>query len=166
MEVFQMLPEGTLAELINGSIYMSPASTTQHQSTILDLSVALSTYVKQLKLGKIFIAACDVYLDEHSNAVQPDILFISSKKSEIIKESGIYGVPDLLIEVLSPGNSEHDTIVKKELYRKFGVQEYWIINPKTKETIGYSLKNNAYQPLGQFIGNIHSALLNNQAFDF
>src|SRR6478736_646183 len=120
MEVFQMLPEGTLAELINGSLYMSPAPTTQHQRTILDLSVALTTYVKQHKLGEIFIAACDIYLDEHSNAVQPDIIFISSEKSETVKESGIHGIPDILIEVLSPGISEHDTVVKKELYRKFG----------------------------------------------
>ncbi len=166
MEVFQMLPEGTLAELINGSIYMSPAPTTPHQTTVLDMSVVLSTYVKQHKIGSIFIAACDVYLDEHTNAVQPDIIFVSSKKIEIIKESGIHGVPDLLIEVLSPGNSEHDTVVKKALYEKFGVQEYWIINPKTKETTGYSLKDNTYTLSGQFIGKIHSALLNNQTFEF
>jgi Uma2 family endonuclease len=166
MEVFQMLPEGTLAELINGSIYMSPAPTTHHQTTILDISVVLSTYVKQHKIGRIFIAACDVYLDENTNAVQPDIIFVSSKKSEIIRESGIHGIPDLVIEVLLPGNSDHDTIIKKALYEKFGIQEYWIVNPKTKETTGYSLKDNQYISLGQFIGKIHSALLDNQTFEF
>jgi len=166
MEVFQMLPEGTLAELINGSIYMSPAPNPYHQRIVLNLSIVLSSYIKPDHRGEVFISPCDVYLDNHSNAVQPDIILVLSKKNAIVNKSGIHGIPDLLIEVLSPGNSEHDTITKKALYEKFGVQEYWIVNPDTKETIGYSLKDQTYQPLGQFIGKIHSALLDNQTFDF
>ncbi|MEO7990085.1 MAG: Uma2 family endonuclease [Chryseolinea sp.] len=166
MEVFQMLPEGTLAELINGSIYMSPAPNPYHQRIVLNLSIALSSYVKQSHPGEVFISPCDVYLDDHSNAVQPDIILISSKKNVIVNKSGLHGIPDLLIEVLSPGNSEHDTITKKALYEKFGVQEYWIVNPDTKETTGYSLKDKQYISLGQFIGKIHSVLLDNQTFEF
>jgi Uma2 family endonuclease len=166
MEVFQMLPEGTLAELINGTIYMSPAPNPFHQRVIRNLSFAISSFVEQNRRGEVFFAPCDVYLDNHSNAVQPDIIFISSKKNGIITKSGILGIPDLLIEVLSPGNSDHDTIIKKDLYEKFGVQEYWIVNPDSKETIGYSLKDNQYISLGQFVGKIHSVLLNNQTFEF
>lgn len=166
MEVFQMLPEGTLAELINGTIYMSPAPNPFHQRTILNLSLALSSYVKKNRIGEIFISPCDVYLDNNSNAVQPDIIYISSEKNGIVEKSGILGIPDMLIEVLSPGNSNHDTVTKKALYEKFGVQEYWMVNPDTKETTGYSLKDNEYISLGQFIGKIHSALLDNQMFEF
>ncbi len=166
MEVFQMLPEGTLAELINGTIYMSPAPSTNHQRILGFIYKQLSDYVDQYSLGEVFFAPCDVYLDERANAVQPDIIFISTKKNAIVEKSGIHGVPDLLIEVLSPGNSEHDTVIKKELYQKFGVQEYWIVNPETKETIGYSLKDNTYILLGQFTGKIHSELMDNQTFEF
>lgn len=166
MEVFQMLPEGTLAELINGSLYMSPAPNPYHQRTLGTLFRLLSKYVEEHAMGEVFLSPCDVYLDEHSNAVQPDIVLISAKGNVIVNKSGLHGTPDLLIEVLSPGNPEHDTITKKTLYEKFGIQEYWIVNPDTKETIGYSLKDNTYQPLGQFIGKIHSALLDNQMFEF
>ena len=161
-----MLPEGTLAELINGTIYMSPAPTTEHQRIIRKLAFQISSFIENQNLGEVFFAPCDVYFDEKANAVQPDIIFISSKKNGIVQKSGIHGVPDLLIEVLSSGNSEHDTVIKKELYQKFGVQEYWIVNPETKETMGYSLKDNTYQPLGQFTGKIHSVILANQTFDF
>lgn len=161
MEVFQMLPEGTLAELINGSIYMSPAPSPKHQRIIGKLYRLLSEYVEKNYLGEILLAPCDVYLDHHSNAVQPDIIYISSAKSSIVLEnSSIHGVPDILMEVLSPGNSDHDRILKKDLYQKFGVQEYWIINPETKETIGYALNEGKYVSLGQFSGKIFSRLLN------
>ncbi len=166
MEVFQMLPEGTLAELINGTIYMSPAPTTQHQRIIRKLAFQISSFIENQNLGEVFFAPCDVYFDEHANAVQPDIIFISTKKNGIVQKSGIHGVPDLLIEVLSSGNSEHDTVIKKQLYQKFGVQEYWVVNPETKETTGYSLKDNTYILSGHFTGKIHSVLLANQTFDF
>ncbi len=166
IEVFKMLPEGTLAELINGTIYMSPAPNPFHQRVIRNLSFAISSFIEKNALGEVFFAPCDVFLDDHANAVQPDIIFISTEKKAIVQKSGILGIPNLLIEVLSPDNSEHDTVVKKELYRKFGVQEYWIVDPETKETIGYSLKDNQYISLGQFVGKIHSVVLANQTFDF
>jgi len=160
MEVFQMLPEGTLAELINGSIYMSPAPSTEHQRIIRELAFILSSFVKQKKIGEIFFAPYDIYLDEHSNAVQPDIIFIGTRNKDIIKKQNVQGVPDMLIEILSLGNSNHDLILKKELYQKFGVQEYWIINPETRETSGFTLKDGKYISIGQFSGKILSTLLN------
>ena len=160
MEVFQMLPEGTLAELINGSIYMSPAPSPKHQRIIGKLYRLLSEYVEKNMLGEILLAPCDVYLDNHSNAVQPDIIYISSRQSGIVQEnSSIHGVPDMLMEVLSPGNSDHDRILKKDLYQKFGVKEYWIINPETNEVVGFTLKDGKYTSLGQFSGSISSPLL-------
>ena len=166
MEVFQMLPEGTLAELIENSIYMSPAPTPKHQRIIRKISFAISAYVEKYVLGEIFFSPCDVYLDEHSNAVQPDIIFISAEKSYIVQEdSSIHGIPDLLVEILSKGNSDHDLVVKRNLYEKFGVKEYWVVNPETKETVGFTLQNGRYTESGRFSGKI-KALLFDTEFDF
>jgi Uma2 family endonuclease len=164
MEVFKMLPEGTLAELIEDTLYMSPAPTTNHQSIVLEISSQLLGRQK-LKGGKVLTAACDVFLDETSNAVRPDIIFVLSENLQIVKADAIHGVPDFLIEVLSPGNAKHDLVRKKELYEKFGVKEYWVIDPETKESIGYSLKDRIYIECGRFTGQINSVLLQ-QIFEF
>jgi Uma2 family endonuclease len=167
MEVYKMLPEGTLAEIINGSIQMSPAPTPSHQSIVRELAYAILNYIKQhRKSDHIFFAPCDVFLDEQLNAVQPDIIFISAAKNSIIRDEAIHGVPDLIIEVLSPGNSYHDLVTKKDLYQKFGVQEYWVVTPETKETIGFILKTGSYSESGRYKGKIHSVILDNTAFEF
>jgi Uma2 family endonuclease len=164
-EVFKSLPEGTLAELIDGTLYMSPAPSPKHQRIVGRIFTQLSSYVLENNLGEVFLSPCDVFFDEHSNAVQPDLIFISSQNSSLVGQEAIHGAPDLLIEVLSPGNSNHDLIRKKGLYEKFGVKEYWIIDPDTKETIGYFLKDGIYISLGTFSGKIRSAQLQ-QEFAF
>ena len=162
MEVFKMLPEGTLAEVIDGTLYMSPAPNSAHQDIVSDLGYELLHFAKTTKIGKFHIAPYDVWLDEHSNAVQPDFIFVLSENLSIKKKDAIHGVPDLLIEILSPSNSKHDTIRKKQLYEKFGVKEYWIINPNTKETTGYSLKDGIYSPLENGFGKLKSVLLDHE----
>lgn len=165
LEVFQMLPEGTLAELINGSLYMSPAPTSDHQRVIRKLAFAISTFVESKGLGEVFFAPFDVYLDEEKNVVQPDIVFIPTSKNALVRTSGMHGVPDLLIEILSSGNSKHDKVVKKGIYERFGVKEYWIVDPETKESIGYTLKAGKYEEIGTFTGVMQSVLLN-QSFGY
>src|SRR5690349_13357565 len=104
MEVFKMLPEGTLAEIINGQLYISPVPTAEHQRIIRGLSFAIFDFAKTKAVGEVFFAPYDVFLDEHSNAVQPDIIFVSHQNSSIAKPDAIHGTPNLLIEILSPGN--------------------------------------------------------------
>ncbi|MFZ5972095.1 MAG: Uma2 family endonuclease [Bacteroidota bacterium] len=164
MEVYRMLPEGTLAELINKVIYISPSPISQHQRIISKLLSKVYPHVESNGLGEVFIAPFDVYLDEHSNAVQPDIVFVSKENSHIIKDH-IHGVPDLVIEVLSEGNKNHDLKRKRKLYEKFGVKEYWMIDPETKEAIGLTLQQKKYAEF--FRGNsvLKSALLKKQ-FEF
>ncbi len=165
MEVYKMLPEGTLAELINGQLYMSPAPNTNHQRLIGAIFIKLTHFVKHNEIGEIFISPYDVYLDEEKNAVQPDILFVSNKNASIVKPHGIVGVPDLIVEFLSPSNNKHDFVTKKELYEKFGVKEYWIIDPASKEVLVYQMENHQYTLAGKDIANLFSPLLNHH-FEF
>ena len=166
MEVFKMLPETTLAEVIDNQLYMSPAPILRHQRVTSKLWKVLDQYVEDEDLGEVFISPADVFLDEESNAVQPDIFFISKGRLDIADDNGgVHGVPDLIIEVLSPGNSQHDKVKKKELYQKFGVKEYWIVDPETRKAIGYSFVKDSFQLLPESVGKISSPLLK-QTFYF
>lgn len=165
MEVYRMLPEGTLAELINGVIYMSPAPKPHHQRISRLLILLLSEFIEQKKLGEIFNAPIDVFLGDDQNAVQPDLVFISSTNSHIVKETAIEGVPDLLVEILSPGNDQHDLVKKKDLYQAFGVREYWIVDPDTKKTLVYELRGKVYRLVSEQSGKIVSPLFQH-TFEF
>jgi Uma2 family endonuclease len=158
MDVYKTLPEGTLAELVDGIIHLSPSPLHAHQRLLLRLASGLNRHVIGNGLGEIFIAPLDVYLDEHSNAVQPDIIFIAAAHASMVHDH-VHGVPDLVIEILSPGNRDYDLKKKRDLYEKFGVQEYWIVDPVTTETLGYQLREGKYQALATPTGALRSRLL-------
>ena len=77
----------------------------------------------------ILDAPCDVILSEE-NVVQPDILFVRRERSGIIGEANLKGAPDLVIEILSPGTRSKDLELKRKTYARFGIQEYWVVDPE------------------------------------
>jgi Uma2 family endonuclease len=160
MEVYKMLPEGTLAELIDGSIYMTPPPNTEHQDISMKLSARIFMAIeKRLISGKVLASPIGLFLDEDVNAVQPDIVFIKSRNKSKIKKDAIHGVPDLLIEILSPGNRNHDLRRKKSLYQRFAVPEYWVIDPIANESIGYQIQDGKYIEFYRAKGKIKSKIL-------
>jgi Uma2 family endonuclease len=162
MEVFKSLPEGTLAELIEGRLYMSPGPRTSHQRVHKALFRQLDAFVEGNNIGELWYAPHDVYLDEHSNAVQPDLYIISNEQMRFVNEDGIHCSPIFIIEIISPSNPKHDTFTKKALYEKFGVKEYWIVDPRTKQSTGYLLKDGIYSPLENGFGKLKSVILNHE----
>ncbi len=104
------------------------APRTMYQGIIVNLMTLLHTHVKAHGLGKVYVAPTDVLLSL-TTVVQPDILFIRRENMGIITELNIQGPPDLCIEVLSPGTESVDRERKMAVYARYGVQEYWIINP-------------------------------------
>lgn len=164
MEAYKSLPEGTLAELINGVIYMSPSPVRPNQRIVTMLSARMALFAEDNSLGEVYVAPFDVYLDEHSNAVQPDIVFVAQENLSIIK-GHIHGVPNLVVEVLSEGNKSHDLIKKKGLYQRFGIKEYWIIDAEIKEAVGFEYSSGMYHEFARNIGKVTSRLLR-QDFEF
>jgi Uma2 family endonuclease len=137
VDVFNLLPEGVYCQVINNVIYMSPAPSFQHQDTIGELFMQIRLHAKKNSLGTCVVAPVDVFFDKY-NAFQPDIIFISKQNMDIVGLDGkIHGVPDIVIEVLSPGNANDDKIKKKKIYEQYGVKEYFIVEPVTKELITY-----------------------------
>jgi Uma2 family endonuclease len=158
MEVYMMLPEGTLAELINDTIYMSPTPDFYHQEISFQLALQIGLHVQANESGKIVTAPMDVFFDD-KNVLQPDILFIAKENLDIVKKGKVKGTPDLIIEILSPGNKKHDTEVKKAIYEKFAVKEYFIVDPETKETITWYLVNGKFVKQQSTKAKIKSKLL-------
>ncbi|HEY0829048.1 MAG TPA: Uma2 family endonuclease [Bacilli bacterium] len=105
---------------------LQPAPTVTHQKI---LSFLHHTLYKTCHLnGIILFAPVDVYLDE-GNLLQPDLIFITNDNMHIAKEARIEGAPDLVAEILSPSTSQNDKIRKKAQYERFGVKEYWVVDP-------------------------------------
>ena len=92
-------------------------------------------------------------------------LIVILKENEGIIKSHIYGVPDILIEVLSEGNRDHELVTKKELYQKFGVKEYYVIEPETKLAFHFHLTGNSYDLINKQTGKLTSFLLG-KTFEF
>lgn len=121
------IPEDKRYEIINGDLHMTPAPLITHQKVSGNIYKALSHFVNNQKLGEVLYAPVDVVLSEE-DVVQPDILFITQERLDILTDKNVRGAPDLVIEVLSPSTREWDREFKRKLYEKFGVREYWIVD--------------------------------------
>ena len=130
-------------EIFNGELCMVPAPSTNHQSVSRNLEFLIWNFVKQKGLGNVFDAPIDIVFDD-DEVFQPDIVFIKSENQSIIGKNAIQGVPDLIVEIVSPSSTFYDTIEKKDIYRKYGVKEYWIIFPDEKVIEVLSLEKGEY----------------------
>lgn len=146
---YAILDDDKRYELIEGELYMTPSPTSYHQSVLLNLLDFFRAYIRKKRSGAVFCAPLDVVLTP-GDVVQPDILFISNENKGIITEKNIQGAPDLAVEILSPGSLERDRIVKKYLYEKHGVKEYWIVEPVGKFIEVLTLKENRFEFVGTF----------------
>ena len=137
------LSEGTHAELINGKLYLLAAPTRIHQFLVGELHFAIKSHVRQNKGG------CHVYTSpfavrlfaDDSTYVEPDVAVICSKDK--LTEQGCNGAPDIAIEIVSPGNANHDYVTKLAKYQRAGVREYWIVNPEIEKTLVMNFENPA-----------------------
>ncbi len=138
-------------ELIKGRIFrMSPAPSRRHQEIVGDLYFTIRTIFESVSC-QLFVSPFDVRLPEKSgsiksrNVVQPDLCIVCDATK--LDEKGCNGAPDLIIEVLSPGNTKKEMDDKYSLYEESGVREYWMVQPEDKCVIIYVLNEH-----GQYIG--------------
>lgn len=140
---YYKLDDGQRYEIIDGNLLMAPAPDTWHQDWAGNLFQIIKEHVRRHGLGRVFIAPLDVVLDQ-DNPVQPDISFVASANVGIIRRQAIFGVPDLLVEIISPSSVRRDRYLKKDLYARFGVKEYWIGDPANKALEILTLKESGY----------------------
>jgi Uma2 family endonuclease len=136
-------PDDKRYELIDGELIMTPSPISYHQWISKNIAYEIERFARETGSGMLFCAPCDVFLD-NENVLQPDLLFISKERAGVIGRKNIQGAPDLVVEILSEFTADYDLTKKKRLYAKFGVREYWIVDPDGKTVEIHSLKNGAF----------------------
>lgn len=147
--------DGKRYELLEGELAVSPAPARRHQRTVLALGRLLAR-AEDAGWGEAYIAPFDVVFDQQ-NVAEPDAFFVRRERLHIVGEQNVQGAPDLVVEVLSPGSQARDLRVKLQLYARFGVPYYWIVDPEAKTVRRYELGEDGYRtgPLlqaGQALG--------------
>ena len=131
-EDFVLFPDdGKRHELIDGEHYVTPASNRRHQVAVTNLTALLVLAVRERRLGRVFVAPFDVVFTRY-DVVEPDLLFISAERSAVLTDANVQGAPDLVIEVLSPTSRRQDEVLKRDLYERGGVAEYWLVDPEAE----------------------------------
>lgn len=138
----EALPDdGNRYELVEGELFVSRAPSLSHQRILTNLVGLLLDYLKQNPIGEV-IPTPGVIFDEANSAI-PDIVFLTNQQiSNIGSEERIYEAPALAIEIVSPGkeNARRDREVKRQVYGKHGVKEYWIADPEKRTLEIYRLE--------------------------
>jgi len=137
------LPADKRYEIIDGELYEMPGPNTDHAFTVMNLILAMAPTVLALE-GRILTAPLDVFF-QGANPVQPDLIVLMPDRLHLVGKRGIEGAPDLLIEVLSPSNPEHDRDRKRALYARGGVREYWLVDPEAATIEVLVLEGDAYR---------------------
>ena len=132
-----------LYELIDGEIVKKSAPSPQHQLISGNLYSLLKHFVVAKQMGKVLYAPVDVFVDDY-NAPQPDLFYISQARLAYITADGVFGPPDLVVEIVSPTSISRDYVKKLRIYERFSVPEYWIVNPNHRAVEVYQLINQEY----------------------
>jgi Uma2 family endonuclease len=119
--------DGKRHEIIDGEHFVTPSPNTRHQSVSMSLTWALKACLETSHRGVLFAAPFDVVFSD-LDVVEPDLLYISRERLDILTDQHVRGAPDLVVEILSPGTRKTDEMTKRKLYERFGVIEYWVVD--------------------------------------
>ena len=143
-EEYARLDDEQRYEIIDGELLMAPAPDWTHQDWSRKLFRRMDKFVMDRQLGEVAYAPVDVILDSE-NVVQPDLLFIARSNLSILQTRGVFGAPDLLVELISPSSVRRDRYMKKALYARFGVKEYWIVDTGNRALEIWKLQNRQFE---------------------
>lgn len=143
--------DGNIYELFEGELSVAKAPSLKHQELIVNFTTIISNYLRENPIGQVW-STPGVIFDEYNSAI-PDLVFIAKERIPKIA-SGIHivGAPDLIIEIMSPGseNVRRDQVVKRQTYARFGVKEYWVVEPLVEVVEISRLQENVLASVGVF----------------
>ncbi len=143
-------PEGERYELLDGELVLVASPNEEHQLASVKLVSLMYPYVASRDLGWVFHAPSDIVFSD-TEVVQPDLMFISKEREHIRTAANVRGAPDLVVEILSPATSKWDWKYKRELYAKYEVKEYWIIDPVNRIVTVMLLRDGVLEIAGAYV---------------
>lgn len=143
---YQAMPsDGNRYEVVDGELEVSPSPTTAHQWASKRVCLLLEEWAEEHAEGLVFYAPLTVYLSD-DNVVEPDLMWISKPRiREIVTRKIIRGAPDLIVEVASPSTRRWDRVKKLRVYARFGVREYWLVDPEDETVEILVLESGQYR---------------------
>lgn len=157
---FMLFPDdGRRHEIIDGVHYVTPSPFTRHQAVLGRLHLSLGNYLEaRPDLGRVFFAPFDVIFSRW-DVVEPDLLVIAGDQLEILTAKHVVGAPAIVVEVLSPGTRKVDESIKRRLFERGGVREYWLIDPKLDVVKVYRRQPSGDFPLAAELARNSGAVL-------
>lgn len=138
-------------ELIEGELFVSGAPGIPHQRVVLNLEIILSNYLRDHPIGILVPGAGAIFSDY--DAVIPDLAFVRNERwDQVVTGEKFTGALDLVVEVTSPGaeNRRRDLLVKRQLYGRYGVAEYWVVDSDNRQIEVYRLQDQRLESAGTF----------------
>ena len=156
-DLLHLPDDGKRYELIDGEHYVMPSPGRRHQTIVGELLGLIWSHLKGRSAGEIFLGPLDVVLSEF-DVVTPDLLFVSEERAGVVTEENVQGAPDLVVEIASPETRRRDEKTKLQLYERFGVQEYWVVDPDLDVIKVYRLVEGRYQRTAELALAAHDVL--------
>ena len=148
-DIWDTPDDGKRYEVIDGDLYMTPPPVEIHQRGAGNLYGYTWQYLRADPIGVVYMAPIGLTLDD-SNGLQPDVVYVSNERRGVIKERGLEGAPDLVVEVLSPSTEARDRGVKLRRYAAAGIPYYWLLAPRTRSLEAYVLTDAGYELIGTY----------------
>jgi Uma2 family endonuclease len=146
--------DGLRHEIIDGEHYVTPSPSLRHQRISGTIYYLLRTYLEKHPIGELFYAPVDALLGTH-DIVVPDLLYLSEERRLFLTAKNLQGPPSLVIEILSPSTSRRDRQLKRDLYERVGVEEYWLVDPEPDVVNIYRWGNDAHESSVEYAKNCH-----------
>ncbi len=144
--------DGKRYEILEGELAVTPAPALKHQISAAKVFKIVSRHVDENKLGIVLFAPVDLILDS-SSILQPDLLFVSNARQNILTEKGLFSAPDLVIEILSPTTTRNDRVTKAQIYARHKVPAYWIADPEQETLEIYLLDGDSFRLVATLQGD-------------
>ncbi|OAT79792.1 Uma2 family endonuclease [Desulfotomaculum copahuensis] len=142
-DYLQLPDDGNRYEICEGVLHVTPSPTTGHQRVLRNLAFLLHAFVSRHDLGEVFFAPLDVVLSRIS-VVQPDLVYVSRTRQSVLTEKNVCGAPDLVVEIVSNSSSSADRVTKAQVYARYGVPYYWVLDPREKKLEEFRLARGIY----------------------
>lgn len=149
--------DGKRYELHEGELFVTAAPGTRHQRLVFALAVALREHVRARNLGEVFLSPIDCIMSDVT-VVEPDIVFVGMERASVVSPRGIEGAPTLAVEVLSASTTAVDRGTKLQIYARYGVPFYWIVDGDARRIEAHALEGGAYRLAAALEGNQAGAL--------